>query len=287
MHHVRAFGSIRRRLAYPRLQKHTFELYSQHTGFSSIFSRYAHFGGVRKVGDVDISVKNTKKSFNPRRRSNSLRQNLQLNPRNEAVHEPKAAESARTQNVGRLPEEKSDVRGFHPVLIVDVANIVGVIQTDKWFSHVVAGRDLHRDLQKALKQDQARTTAQQDESEIVPELEVVLVFEKQFRTGVKEGIATNDKVWLRAVHATNTSRLVPNAGDDTIVSQAEWAREVGQEVTIVTNDKQLGKRLRSFGCRILSSDEFAQLMSKKSLSNIDYKEPFLERLQKMLAECAD
>lgn len=174
------------------------------------------------------------------------------------------------------------ISSTHPVLIIDGSNTIGHRFDDKWFSHIAAAEDFHRQLKRAL--EHGRQYMRKDLPQTAPQLEIVLVLEKFFQIGVKEGTLSNDKAWLRTVHSPRTTNLVPNAGDDAIVIQAEWAREAGQEVTVMTADKGLSARVVSFGCRTVEPRKFLPLLDKASKADPSDTEVFLSPLQEMIME---
>ncbi|WP_377644302.1 hypothetical protein [Oryzobacter terrae] len=112
----------------------------------------------------------------------------------------------------------------HLVLVVDGANVVGSRPDGWWRDRPGAAARLHAKVVAAELGFDA----------------VVLVLEGKARPGVAEGL---DGV-VRTVHAAGH-------GDDEIVAQARRARADGSEVTVVTADRELSRRLDDIGARVL------------------------------------
>lgn len=145
----------------------------------------------------------------------------------------------------------------HPLLIIDVANSMATRYNDKFFSHIGAATDLHRELRNAMKLNDAlpKTVNVEVAPETPPKIEIALVLEKFFRQGAYEGTIGNDEMWLRTIHAPDT-RIVNrdqgrDAGDDAIVLAAQRARDEERKVTVATSDKALSARVARFGCSVL------------------------------------
>lgn len=111
-----------------------------------------------------------------------------------------------------------------PVLVVDVANVMGS-RADGWW----------RDRAGA-----ARRLVDQVRSGVLADHEVVLVLEGKARAGVEESGTGR----LRVVHARTD-------GDDTVVDEAAALVEQGRHVTVVTADRGLRDRVAALGveCR--------------------------------------
>ena len=111
-----------------------------------------------------------------------------------------------------------------PVLVVDVANVMGS-RADGWW----------RDRAGA-----ALRLAEEITSGRPPDLDVVLVLEGAARSGVP--VTSGDGV--QVAHA-------PADGDDAVVAQTQALREQGRQVTVVTADRVLRDRVVALGaeCR--------------------------------------
>jgi len=120
-----------------------------------------------------------------------------------------------------------------PVLVVDVANVMGSRADGWWRDRAGAARRLV---------DQARSG--------VLEHEVVLVLEGRARAGVEESDAGR---W-RVVHAQTD-------GDDTVVDQAGALVEQGRRVTVVTADRELRGRVAALGVECRGPRWFLDLLS--------------------------
>lgn len=106
------------------------------------------------------------------------------------------------------------------VLIVDGANVVGSRPTGWWRDRAGAARRLHDAIAAA---------------DLGHDL-VVLVLEGQARGGLPEGEAGS----VRTVHA-------PGSGDDAIVDEVRtWCRG-GDDVLVVTADRELRERVSAAG----------------------------------------
>lgn len=110
-----------------------------------------------------------------------------------------------------------------PVLVVDVANVMGARADGWWHDRAGAARRFA---------DQVRT--------VVTDHEVVLVVEGAARSGIEETTGPG----CRVVHA-------PSQGDDTVVAQARHLTEQGRQVVVVTADRELRERVTAPGveCR--------------------------------------
>lgn len=104
------------------------------------------------------------------------------------------------------------------VLVIDVANVMGS-RADGWW----------RDRAGA-----ARRLAEEVRSRAADEHAVVLVLEGVARRALPE--SQDDR--LSVVHA-------PADGDDTVVEQARALVEQGREVTVVTADRELRRRVEA------------------------------------------
>ena len=111
-----------------------------------------------------------------------------------------------------------------PVLVVDVANVMGS-RADGWW----------RDRPGA-----ARRLVDQVRSGLPHEHEVVLVVEGRARAGVAE----SDDGRVRVVHASAD-------GDDAVAGQARALQGQGRQVVVVTSDRGLRSRVVApgVGCR--------------------------------------
>ena len=106
-----------------------------------------------------------------------------------------------------------------PVLVVDVANVMGSRADGWWRDRAGAARRLV---------DQVRSGGLDHE--------VVLVLEGKARAGVEESDAGR---W-RVVHARTD-------GDDTVVEQAGALTSQGRQVLVVTADRELRNRVAALG----------------------------------------
>ena len=111
------------------------------------------------------------------------------------------------------------------ILVVDGANVVGSRPDGWWRDRAGAAGRLHGRLAVA-------DTAYD---------EIVLVLEGQAKAGVPRGRDAH----VRTVHA-------PRDGDSTITGEARTARQSGDDVTVVTADRQLRQRVELLGCRTMS-----------------------------------
>lgn len=111
-----------------------------------------------------------------------------------------------------------------PVLVVDVANVMGSRADGWWRDRAGAARRLVDQVRARLAQDQ----------------EVVLVLEGAARSGAPAG---HDAL-VHVVHADRD-------GDDAVVAQARALVDQGREVTVVTADRGLRERVAAVGaeCR--------------------------------------
>lgn len=107
-----------------------------------------------------------------------------------------------------------------PVLVVDVANVIGSRADGWWRDRAGAARRLVHDVWSRMPED----------------CEVVLVLEGPARTGAEE----SDDSRLRVVHA-------PAHGDDTVVSEARALAERDHPVIVVTADRGLRERVTALG----------------------------------------
>jgi hypothetical protein len=149
----------------------------------------------------------------------------------------------------------------HPVMIIDCSNYLGSTHKTKEYSHIAAAEDLHQALMRAkgIVVDQSGQAPVPSNPDITPEIEIILILEKWFTYGVKDGLVGDSKTWLRTVHAPWHNSAHQNIGDDTLVSQAEWAAEAGCEVVVVTEDLSLKSRVEAFGCRTMTNAELSRL----------------------------
>jgi len=109
------------------------------------------------------------------------------------------------------------------MLVVDAANVVGSRPNGWWRDRAKAAADLCSGLSDAVSAGRL----------VAP---VVVVLEGVARNGAKEG----DRDGLRVVHA-------PRGGDDTIAALAADAVADGQDVTVVTADRELRDRTQQAG----------------------------------------
>ncbi len=110
------------------------------------------------------------------------------------------------------------------VLIVDGANVVGSRPDGWWRDRAGAAARLHDRL--------ATADTSYDE--------IVLVLEGQAKGGVPKGTDGH----LRTVHASKD-------GDSTIIEEARTAREHGDDVVVVTADRELRLRVEMRGARTM------------------------------------
>jgi len=108
-----------------------------------------------------------------------------------------------------------------PVLVVDVANVMGSRADGWWRDRASAARRLA---------DQVRVG--------VTDHDVVLVVEGAARSG----LPPSDEGTVRVVHADGH-------GDDTVVAQAREQATQGRQVTVVTADRGLRERVAAVGAR--------------------------------------
>ena len=111
------------------------------------------------------------------------------------------------------------------ILVVDGANVVGSRPDGWWRDRAGAAARLHGRLSVA--------DTSYDE--------IVLVLEGQAKAGVPHGRDGH----LRTVHA-------PKDGDAAIADEAQTARELGNDVVVVTADRGLAQRVEHVGCRTMS-----------------------------------
>ncbi|MFP5253507.1 MAG: hypothetical protein ACLGH4_06885 [Actinomycetes bacterium] len=121
-----------------------------------------------------------------------------------------------------------------PVLVVDVANVLGS-RADGWW------RDRAGAARRLVEQVRAATSETHD---------VVLVLEGAARAGAEE---TGDRVRLHVVHASA-------GGDDVVVAQARALADLGRQVTVVTADRGLRERVGAFGVQCRGPRWFLDLL---------------------------
>jgi hypothetical protein len=110
------------------------------------------------------------------------------------------------------------------LVVVDGANVVGSRPDGWWLDRAGAARRLWEQLDAADLADLAD--------------DVVLVLEGAARKGVADGRVGA----VRTVHA-------PDSGDDAIVEIASEGAAQGQDVTVVTADRELKRRVQAAGAR--------------------------------------
>jgi hypothetical protein len=113
------------------------------------------------------------------------------------------------------------------MLVVDAANVVGSRPTGWWRDRAGAARDLGGKLSAALRAGSLQPP-------------IVLVVEGAARAGVAEG----DEGGLRVVHAGGH-------GDDAIVRAAATGLGGGEQVTVVTADRELRGRVQDLGAEVV------------------------------------
>jgi YacP-like NYN domain len=113
------------------------------------------------------------------------------------------------------------------MLVVDAANVVGSRPDGWWRDRAKAAENLCRELIGAI--DAGQLTAP-----------VLVVLEGAARKGVGE----HEGAGLRVVHA-------PHSGDDAIAALVADAVADGQDVTVVTADRELRDRTRRAGGDVL------------------------------------
>jgi hypothetical protein len=113
------------------------------------------------------------------------------------------------------------------VLIVDAANVVGSRPNGWWRDRAGAAKNLCEQLAKSIETGELAAP-------------VTVVLEGAARSGVPEG----EQSGLGVVHA-------PRSGDDTIVSLANDATSAGQDVTVVTADRELRDRLKQISSDVV------------------------------------
>jgi hypothetical protein len=111
--------------------------------------------------------------------------------------------------------------GGTQLVVVDGANVVGSRPDGWWRDRAGAARRLWEQLGAADFAD-----------------DVVLVLEGAARKGVADGRVGA----VRTVHA-------PGSGDDAIVEIASDGADQGQDVTVVTADRELKRRVQAAGAR--------------------------------------
>jgi hypothetical protein len=113
------------------------------------------------------------------------------------------------------------------VLLVDAANVVGSRPTGWWRDRPGAARTFVAEIRGAV-----------EDGRIDPP--VVVVVEGAARRGAEEGTAGGVEV----VHARDE-------GDDTLVALAAALTGAGQVVTLVSADRELGRRARHAGADVV------------------------------------
>jgi hypothetical protein len=121
-----------------------------------------------------------------------------------------------------------------PVLVVDVANVMGSRADGWWRDRAGAARRLV---------DQVRAGD-------LGHHEVVLVLEGKARAGVEESYGDR---W-RVVHAQTD-------GDDAVVAQAGAVASQGRQVTVVTADRELRDRVAALGVECHGPRWFLDLLT--------------------------
>ena len=120
-----------------------------------------------------------------------------------------------------------------PVLVVDVANVMGSRADGWWRDRAGAARRLVEQVRSGLPDD----------------YEVVLVLEGKARAGAEESAVGR----LRVVHARTD-------GDDAVVDQAAALAAEGRQVTVVTADRELCIRVAALGAECRGPRWFLDLL---------------------------
>jgi predicted RNA-binding protein with PIN domain len=123
---------------------------------------------------------------------------------------------------------------MNSLLVVDAANVVGSRPDRWWRDRAGAARRLVDALAEALGEVLADAFGTPGEPN--PTGGVVVVLEGAARAGV----APHTSGRLRVVHAEGS-------GDDEIVAQVAGAREERRDVTVVTSDRELRRRVEALG----------------------------------------